>query len=71
MNKWLFTILVNALNMASPQIVEGIRTAIQAMVDHAKTTPNPWDDVLANLFQTIVGKPGASTADVDEDTTGT
>lgn len=70
MNKWLFTILTNAISMASPQIVEGIRTAIQAMVDHAKTTPNPWDDILAGLFQMIVGKPGASTQDVEEDITG-
>lgn len=69
MNKWILTILHKAMAMATPAILEGFRTSVQEMVDHAKTTVNPWDDILAWLFQLIVGKPGASTQDVDEDPT--
>ncbi len=57
MNKWLFTILRNALTMATPQILEDLRKTVQDMMDRAKETVNPWDDIFIGLLQLIIGKP--------------
>ena len=65
MNKWLFIILAKAIAAASPQIVENIRQLMQEMVDKAAKTENPWDDVICELMQTIVGKPGAKVEEHD------
>ncbi|KKN18852.1 hypothetical protein LCGC14_0951610 [marine sediment metagenome] len=65
MERWLITILANAKKMASPAILENIRESVQQMVNHAKTTENPWDDIFAWIMQMIVGKHGEST-DKDE-----
>ena len=61
MEKWLVTILQQAKKMASPAVLENIRKAVQQMVDHAATTDNPWDDILAWILQMIVGKPASTT----------
>jgi len=61
MSKWLFIILSTAIQSASPAIVENVRQLMQEMVDKAKKTDNPWDDVICDLLQLIVGKPGSNT----------
>ena len=61
MEKWLVTILKQAILMASPAILENFRKSIQEMVEHAATTDNPWDDIFAWILQMIVGKPGSTT----------
>lgn len=66
-NKWLFTILAQAQGLASPAIIENIRQLIQEMVDKAEKTPNPWDDVICGLIQSLVGKPNDSWAEKDEE----
>ena len=60
MQKWLFVILSRAVAMASPQIIGDIRRLVAEMVARAEATPNPWDDIICGLLQTIVGKPGDS-----------
>ena len=55
--KFLWTMLGNCMSAATPEIVENIRRAIDQMVQKAKLTPNPWDDMLAGLLQNIVGQP--------------
>jgi len=65
MEKWLATLIKQALKLASPAVVKNLREAIQKMVDHAETTENPWDDIIAFLLQMIVGKPG-DTTETDE-----
>jgi len=67
MNKWLFTILRTALDLASPEIIKGIKEGVDAMVTRAKSTPNPWDDVITGLLQMIVGKPGEKPLDGDSE----
>ncbi len=68
MNKWLWTILRGALEKATPAILENLRQLVQEMVEKAKKTPNPWDDVFCGLLQMIVGKPGAriEASDIEE-----
>ena len=61
MEKWLVTILKQAILMASPAILENFRKSIQEMVEHAATTDNPRDDIFAWILQMIVGKPGSTT----------
>ena len=60
MEKWLVTILRHSMEMASPSILDNLRMSIQAMVDHAATTENPWDDIFAWILQSLVGKPGST-----------
>jgi hypothetical protein len=65
MEKWLVTIIKQAIKMASPAIIENLRRTVQEIVDHAATTENPWDDILAWILQLLVGKPG-DTTETDE-----
>jgi hypothetical protein len=58
MEKWIFTILRHALQMASPKIIEDLRRLVADMMDRAEKTPNPWDDIIIGMIQMIVGKPG-------------
>ena len=58
MNRWLFTILAKAIQMASPQIVGDIRRLVAEMAVRAEKTENPWDDIIVGMIQMIVGKPG-------------
>jgi len=60
MNKWILTVLTRIIAMASPEILEATRQAVQTMCDKAAATPNPWDDIFTNLLQMLVGKPGAT-----------
>ena len=55
--KMLFKMLLMAMAAATPEIVEGIREGVQKMVERAAETPNPFDDVLVGLLQSIVGAP--------------
>lgn len=66
MEKWLVQILAQALRLASPAVVKNCRESVEKMVEHAATTENPWDDILAWILQMIVGKPGAATQPSDE-----
>lgn len=55
--KFIFNMLMQVLGAASPNIVEGIRISVEAMVKAAAETKNPWDDMAAGLLQMIVGRP--------------
>ena len=57
MDKWLYAMIKNALLVASPELVEGIRVAVANLSDRAKKTSNPWDDALMGFLTMIVGKP--------------
>lgn len=57
MNDLIFKIIQMFLNVASPQIVQTIRVAVDNMVVEAAKTDNPWDDMFAGLLQALVGKP--------------
>ena len=63
MDKWVLVVILKALASASPRIVAALRQMVQELVDRASETENPWDDVLTELLQTIVGKPGDVTED--------
>jgi hypothetical protein len=57
MNDIIVNIIKMFLTVASPEIVKMIRKSVQDMVDKARETDNPWDDIFAELLQLIVGKP--------------
>lgn len=57
MQDLLFKVLTMFLSVASPQIVQTIRVAVNDLVIKAAATDNPWDDMFAGLLQGIVGKP--------------
>ncbi len=66
MNKFLLTVLTKIIAMASPEILEGVRQMIQQMVEKAAATPNPWDDIFVGMLQMLVGKPGATTEQLND-----
>ena len=51
----LFQIVCKA---ASPEIINNFQLMVQEILDRAKATENPWDDIFAMLLQMAVGKPG-------------
>lgn len=57
MNKWLLLMLRQALKLASPAILDNLREMVQDMCEKAEKTENPWDDILCDFLQTIVGTP--------------
>jgi len=65
--KFIWQMLSNCLAAASPEIVEGIRKSVQEMVEKAKKTPNPWDDMFTQLLQNIVGRPKEPIEDPESD----
>jgi hypothetical protein len=58
MNKWLFTLLAQIVGQVTPQILADLREAVEAMVQKAEKTPNPFDNIFTGMLQMIVGKPG-------------
>ena len=55
MEKILVTLIVNVLTNASPVIKDALKGVARDLKEKAAKTPNPWDDVLANLFGSIAG----------------
>ncbi len=57
--KQMFELLGMMLEMASPQVVEQMRKAVEKMRLDSKESENPWDHMLAMLLGIILGRPGA------------
>jgi len=55
MNKILAKLLPVILTVVSPEIKKAIQEFASKLAVDAKKTPNPWDDVLAAILQSIVG----------------
>ena len=55
MEKFLVTLIVNVLSNASPVIKDALKGVARDLKEKAEKTPNPWDDILANLFGSIAG----------------
>jgi len=51
------TILKLILASATPDIIEQLRKVVAEFKASADKTPNPYDDMLADFLQAIVGKP--------------
>jgi len=51
-------IVKTIMKAATPEIIENLRLMVQEIVDRAKATPNPWDDIFAGIVQSVIGKPG-------------
>lgn len=66
MNKFLMLLLGQAMKKASPAIVANLREMVQNMVERAAETENPWDDIIMNLLQLLVGKPGSNLDESEE-----
>ena len=55
MDKWYAKPIPLILTSISPQLREGIKTGLTEWDTKAKTTDNPWDDILVGLLRTITG----------------
>ncbi len=51
------TILKLILRNATPNIIEQIRQLVADFKAKTDETPNPYDDMLADFLQAIVGEP--------------
>ena len=43
------------VNIASPEIRQLLQKLIVSLEEHAKATPNPWDNILVAILKTILG----------------
>jgi len=54
MEKILVKIIETAINKMSPQLRAAIKELITKLDNVAKTTPNPWDDIIVDLCKAIL-----------------
>lgn len=57
MNQWLLIVIQSIIRNASPEIINGLRSAILEWYTKAKATPNPWDDILPSFLLMMLGDP--------------
>jgi len=51
----VMSVLARAMALASPQIIECLRNMAIEFSQKAESTPNPVDDILADIFKALVG----------------
>ncbi len=54
--KIALSIVTDALGKATPAVVEAARDAVASMRAKAEATPNPWDNVLVDTLEKLLGK---------------
>lgn len=54
MNKWLLQLITLIVTVMSPQLRKGLEDVINGLEEQAKSTDNPWDDILVGLLKTLL-----------------
>jgi len=54
MEKWIARLLGLVVPVASPEIRNTLNELLDRLEQQAKETPNPWDDVLADMLNSVL-----------------
>ena len=54
MNKWLLQLITMIVTVMSPELRKGLEDVINGLEEQAKSTKNPWDDILVGLLKTLL-----------------
>ena len=55
MGKWFFTLLMQVLGAMTPQLRKTLEAFAKDFREQARKTPNPWDDLLADVICSLLG----------------
>ena len=54
MNEWILRLIGLIVTVASPELRASLEEWITALEKNAKSTSNPWDDILVAMLKTVL-----------------